>query len=99
MRKTSSKQAAKNRINSKFKSTLEPICFICGCFGCDLAHLLPKSLYPEHYTNENNLVIMCRNCHNKHDNDLNFRQKQVKIYNKICEFDIIGAAKYFKIYD
>lgn len=99
MKYRSKKQSAKNRELSKIKATMENKCVICGCVGSDLAHLLPKSLYPEHYTNELNLVIMCRNCHILYDNDLNFRRKQVSLYNQICGFDIVGAAKYFRIYE
>ncbi len=99
MKYRSKKQSAKIRELSKIKATMENKCVICGCVGSDLAHLLPKSLYPEHYTNELNLVIMCRNCHILYDNDLNFRRKQVSLYNQICGFDIVGAAKYFRIYE
>lgn len=99
MKNQSKKQSAKIRELSKIKSKIENKCVICGSAGNDLAHLLPKSLYPEHYTESKNLVVMCRNCHNLYDNNLNFRRKQVSLYEKICEFDVVGAAKYFRIYD
>lgn len=99
MKYRSKKQSAKNRELSKIKAKMENKCVICGNIGSDLAHLLPKSTYPEHYTEPKNLVIMCRDCHNLYDNDLNFRRKQVSLYNQICEFDLVGGAKYFRIYD
>lgn len=99
MRKVSIKLAAKNREVAKIKSKLEKRCVICGTIGNDGAHLLNKGSYPEHYTQPLNIVIMCRNCHDKYDNDLNFRQQQVKLYNQICLFDNKAAAKYFRIYE
>lgn len=99
MKQVSSKQAAKNREVAKIKSKLEKRCVICGSVGNDLAHLLPKSLWQEHYTNENNLVILCRQCHVSYDENLHFRQQQVKLYNQICLFDNKAAAKYFRIYE
>lgn len=96
MKQVSKKQAYKNRELSKIKSKLDKKCFICGNFGDDLAHLLPKSIFPEHYTNENNLVIMCRTCHNLHDNDVTFRSKQLKCYFKAITFDLMGANRYYR---
>lgn len=97
IRKVSKKQAQINRAVAKIKSGLPPFCFICGKRGTDLMHLLPKSTFPEHYTNPLNLVMGCRCCHNLYDNDLLFRQQQTEIFNRICEFDEIGAVRYFKL--
>lgn len=99
MRRKSLKQARKDRFLSDLKKELKPICEICGREGKDLAHLLPKSTFPEHYTNPKNLVILCRSCHNKYDNDIEFRKKQNKLYERICSFDKMGADRYFKKYD
>lgn len=97
IKQVSKKQAQKNRAIAKIKSKLSPFCFICGKHGTDLMHLLPKSTFPEHYTNPLNLVMGCRRCHNLYDNDLLFRQQQTEIFNRICEFDEIGAVRYFKL--
>jgi hypothetical protein len=99
MKKVSTKQAALNREVAKIKRKLEKRCVICGTPAYDGAHLLNKGNYPEHYTQPLNIVILCRNCHDSYDNNLSFRQQQVKLYNQICLFDSIGAAKYFRIYE
>lgn len=49
MKQISAKQQQRNKELQKIKNNLEKI---CGCQGNDLAHILPKSLYPEYYTNE-----------------------------------------------
>ena len=99
MKKVSSKQAVLNREVAKIKSKLEKICVICGKYGNDGAHLLNKGNYPEHYTQPLNIVMMCREHHDLYDNNLHFRQQQIKLYNQICTFDSVGAAKYFRIYE
>lgn len=43
------------------------------------------------------LSPFCFSCHNLYDNDLLFRQQQTEIFNRICEFDEIGAVRYFKL--
>ncbi|MFT3995735.1 MAG: hypothetical protein QM660_15600 [Dysgonomonas sp.] len=98
IKQVSKKQAQKNRAVAKIKSELPPFCFICHRYTeIDAAHLLPKSIYPEHYTNPLNIVGLCRCCHNSYDNDLLFRQQQDEIFNRICEFDKAGAIRYFKL--
>lgn len=99
MKKVSSQQANKNTILSELKKDKPKVCVICGKFGDDHAHLLPKSIFPEHYLEPKNLVIMCRTCHNLFDNDLSFRQKQTKLFEQICEFDKQGAIRYFRFYE
>ena len=99
MKQVSSKQSAKNREIARIKSKLEKRCIICGTPANDGAHLVNKGNYPEHYTEPLNIVIMCRNCHNSYDNDIHFRQQQVKLYYLICLFDNKAAAKYFRIYE
>ena len=98
MRKVSTKQSAKNRELARIKANLDRACIICANEGHDLAHLLPKSTYPEHYTEPLNLVIMCRSCHVNYDNDLEFRQKQINLYDLICRYDTLGANKYFQLW-
>lgn len=90
MKQISSKQAAKNRQIAKIKQSLIEetggVCRICGGYGNDTAHLLPKSCYPEYYLEPRNLVILCRNCHNLYDNDLLFRKRQKSLISQACEF-------------
>ena len=97
MRTISITQAKKNREVAKIKSSLEKKCVICGRYGIDAAHLLPKSTFPEHYTNPLNIVIMCRDCHNLYDNDISYRQQQTELYNRVLSFDKRGAYRYFKL--
>lgn len=99
MKRLSNKQAAKNRRVAEIKSALPTVCSICGRYGNDAAHLLPKSIFPEHYTNPENIVILCRECHNRYDNDLEFRRMQVNLFKRICSFDESGAIRYFRIYE
>ncbi|MCP4141266.1 MAG: HNH endonuclease [Chloroflexi bacterium] len=95
----SRKQAAKNRRVAEIKSALPPFCSICGKKGSDAAHLLPKSMFPEWYTMPENIVILCRECHNRYDNDLGFRRLQKDLFNRICSFDKNGAMRYFRMYE
>ena len=80
MRIISKKQQQKNNILAKIKSNLEKKCFVCGKPANDLAHILPKSLYPEYYIEKRNLIILCRQCHDKFDNIIEFRQQQTELY-------------------
>lgn len=97
MQKVSKKQALLNRKVAEIKKSLPPFCSICGRPGNQLAHLLPKSIYPEYYTERWNLVIMCHACHNNYDNDIAFRQRKTQLYNRIKEHDEQAAYRYFKI--
>lgn len=95
----SKKQASKNRVLNSIKNRLPKVCCICGkaCDTGDLIHFLPKSCYPEYYTDERNLGLAHRECHRKYDDDLEFRQKQVHIYKQIASFDQRAADKYFRL--
>lgn len=95
--KVSKRQQQRNKDIAKIKNSLPPFCTICGMQGSDLAHLVPKSTYPEYYTNPKNLVILCRNYHNKYDRDLRFRQKQVKLIERVKSFDECAANRYFNL--
>jgi ribosomal protein L44E len=97
MRTVSKTQAKKNREVAKIKRNLNKRCIVCGKYGTDAAHLLPKSTFPEHYINPLNIVIMCRDCHNLYDNDIQFRQKQTELYKRVLSFDECGAYRYFKL--
>lgn len=95
MRKVSKKQTLKNREVAKIKSNLPSFCRICGRQGHDAAHLLPKSVFPEHYTNPLNIVVLCRTCHRRFDDDKSFRKMQVELFKQACSIDERGAIRYF----
>lgn len=97
--KVSKKQSSKNRAIAEIKVNLNPICACKNCNNAsiDPAHLLPRSTFPEYYTEEWNLVGMCRGCHNKYDNDLEFRKKQLHLIAIVQEHDILAANRYFKL--
>ena len=54
-------------------------------------------MYPEHYTNPRNIVGLCRECHNKYDNDLAFRRKQKRLIERVKSFDECAANRYFRL--
>lgn len=97
MKKVSGKQAQRNRAVAKIKSELPPYCVICGRRASDAAHLVPKSVWPEHYTNPLNIVCLCRECHNKYDGDLSFRKLQVKLIRQVQSFDNLAANRHFQL--
>lgn len=97
MRQISKHRAKKLREFDAVKRNLSEYCCICGRTATDAAHLLPRSLYPEYYSEDWNIVPMCRCCHNRYDNDLSFRQKQIELYNRVKEKDEQAAYRYFKI--
>lgn len=97
--KTSAPQRRKNAEIAKIKRELPKICVICGNYGNDLAHLLNKGRYPEHYTEPLNLVILCRQCHNLYDNDVEFRKRQTKLFKQVFSFNQKAAIRYFQITD
>lgn len=99
MKQVSSKQAQRNREVAKIKQSLSPFCAICGKPAVDAAHLIPKSMYPEHYTNPQNIVGLCRECHNKYDNNLAFRQRQKCLIERVKSFDECAANRYFHLYE
>jgi 5-methylcytosine-specific restriction endonuclease McrA len=101
MKKISDKQRGKNIEIAKIKKEIwqeqNGLCFICHAPMCDTAHLLPKSTYPEYYLKKENLVGLCRTCHNLYDNNINFRQMQDRVFLRICTFDEQAAKKYFNL--
>lgn len=99
MRAVSKKQSKRNRLIAAIKSELTPFCAICGKGATDAAHLLPKSIYPEYYTLKDNIVGLCRDCHNQYDNNLEFRKRQKQLYERICKFDKKAADRHFKIWE
>lgn len=97
MKQISTKQAQRNRGIAKIKENLPSYCVICGKPAVDAAHLVPKSMYPEHYTNPLNIVGLCRECHNRYDNDLSFRRKQKRLIERVKSFDECAANRYFRL--
>lgn len=98
LRKVSKKQAHKNRAIAKIKYSLNPICIVCRRrASIDPAHLLPRSTYPKYYTEEWNLVGMCRCCHDRYDNDLEFRKKQTHLIEIVRQHDELAANRYFDL--
>lgn len=59
-------------------------------------HILPKSLWPEHYTKKWNLILGCRSCHDIFDSSAAFRRK-TGLYDVIKTHDPQGAYKYFQM--
>jgi len=97
MKNKSKKQILKDREVAKIKSKLSPFCFLCGRKGIDACHILPKSIFPEYYTIPENLIGLCRSCHCKFDDDLSFRQKQIKLYEIAKSIDEKAAYRHFKL--
>lgn len=101
VRKTSTRQQRINRELRKIKLSIPNVCCICGKHtdSGDLMHLLPRSLYPEYITEEWNLAIGCRTCHEQYDNDIHFRQKQHHIIARLASHDQRAVNRYFKLND
>ena len=97
MKRVSAKQAAINATLRRIKATMGERCAICGGRGCDLSHILPRSLYPEYVTEPRNLQILCRECHERFDNDREFRREQIEIYERARLLDECAAHRYFCI--
>jgi 5-methylcytosine-specific restriction endonuclease McrA len=95
MKQISDKQAKRNRFLAEYKKLHPPYCVLCGRPANDLCHLLPKSIWPEWYTEPLNLVIMCRECHCVHDDRMSFRTQQTKLFEQVMRFDEKGAKKYY----
>ena len=95
MRQVSKKQAARLREFNKVKIELSGVCCICGNLAVDAAHLLPRSLYPEYYTETWNIVPMCRSCHEIFDRDRDFRNQQSELKRIVAEHDELAANRHF----
>lgn len=96
MKKISTKQAKRNRIISEYKKLHVMQCVICGRSASEMAHLLPKSIFPEYYTEPDNLVILCRECHQMHDDNCDFRTRQDKLFKQACKVNEAGAKRYYR---
>ena len=98
IRKVSDKQRAVNVALRKIKRELPDFCCVCGkpCLDGDTMHLLPRSLFPEYKIEVWNLRKGHRECHQRYDNDLAFRQRQMHIFNHLCQHDEQAARRYFR---
>ena len=97
MRKVSTKQAALNRAVAKIKASKSDRCVICDRRFTDAAHLLPRSMYPEYYTEDWNIVPMCREHHTRYDNNRSFRRTCTELYEIVKAHDECAANRYFDI--
>ena len=95
MKKVSKQQAKRNREIAKIKRSLSPYCCLCGAYAVDPAHLLPKSIFPQYYTESWNIVPMCREHHDRYDGDRNFRRSCTQLIEIVLEHDVEAANLYF----
>ena len=103
MLKISQKQSEKNAEIARLKKLLvekDNHCFICRKSGeqtaLQYAHGLPKGRYPEHYLEPLNGFLLCSKCHVEYDNDVSFRQLQMRMFSQISEFALRKAKKHFR---
>ena len=71
MKQVSAKQARRNAELSRIKAEKPNTCIFCQlpCMQTDaLCHLLPKSVYPQYYTEPKNLWKGHFACHERYDN-------------------------------
>lgn len=81
----SKKQARKNTTLAKIKKRMDGKCHICGGRGVDLCHVLPKSRFPEYYTDEWNLFLGCRYHHTMYDYNVEFRKRCTELRDRALE--------------
>lgn len=103
MNKISNSQKEKNNELQKIKKALidryGKRCMICRINDAtDLMHLLPKSIFPEHYTSPWNFVTGCRSCHDLYDSSAAFRRK-TGFYEHVKAHDSKGAYRYFQMHN
>lgn len=99
MKRISTKQAKRNREVARIKSGKPDRCMICGRPFVDAAHLLPKSVWPEYYTAEWNIVPLCREHHVRFDNSKSFRKSCTELYEIVKAHDECAANRHFGIYE
>ena len=99
MKCISSKQSKINRTLSQIKTDLAQGNKLCRCchssLGTDLAHLLPRSTFPEYQTERWNLTLLCRKCHVKFDDDKYFR-RNTKLGLHIKDIDNLAYNRYYE---
>jgi tRNA(Leu) C34 or U34 (ribose-2'-O)-methylase TrmL len=102
MKKVSDKQRKQNAIITKVKQQIinetGNVCRICGNYGNDLAHLLPKGgMYCQYKLEPRNMVILCRKHHDLYDNDISFRKQQTSLISQCREFALdFEISNYFQ---
>lgn len=97
MKKVSSKTMRLNKAIARIKSEKGDRCVICGRPYVDAAHLLPRSLYPEYYAEEWNIVPMCREHHTRYDNCRQFRRGCTELYEIVKAHDECAANRHFGV--
>ena len=90
------KRSEINKLLKAIKKELPKLCEICKLPACDAAHLLPRSLFPEHIINPLNVVALCRRCHTQFDDVPSFRHFQTRLYDRAAKIDKLGADRYFQ---
>lgn len=99
MKSVSVKQSKINRTLNKIKKVLVGdgrLCRSChSSLGTDLAHLLPRSLYPEYQTESWNLTLLCRECHTRFDSDKDFR-RETGLGRHIKQVDELAYNRYYE---
>lgn len=80
MRKISKSQTQKNAKLAEIKKGMDKRCYFCGRPGTDLMHILPRSMFPQYYTEKWNLEMACREHHIMFDDNRNFRSRQKYLY-------------------
>lgn len=69
----SEKWLKQEKINRKTGLGNKTKCEICGKIAkLDVHHIFKRSLFPELKNDPNNFLAICRNCHIKIHNDINF---------------------------
>lgn len=98
MNKISSKQSRIDRTLNQIKKDLVEESRVCRCcysaLGTDLAHLLPRSTFPEYQTKKWNLTLLCRGCHVRYDGDKKFRAN-TELGSHIKQIDILAYNRYY----
>ena len=88
MKKQSSKQQKKNTLVKKARDEKECICIVCKnyCESGDAMHLLPRSTFPEYYTEPLNIWRAHRECHRRYDDNKSFRASLTHIIDIVSKF-------------
>ena len=95
LKPVSKKQAKINREIAKINRSLSPYCCICGTHAVDPAHLLPKSIFPQYYTEPWNIVPMCREHHDLYDGNRDYRRSRTELVEIVLQHDVEAANLYF----
>ena len=88
MLKQSKKQSQKNTLVKKARDSKEHICIICRnyCEQGDPVHLLPRSTFPQYYTEPLNVWRGHRECHRRYDDNKSFRGSLTHIIDIVSKF-------------